>query len=602
MIKPVVSIVVAVYNTQNYLRRCLDSLVFQTYQDIEIIVVDDGSTDASLKILNEYAEKFPNILVPITKENGGLSSARKTGAEAANGDWILFVDSDDWIHPCAVELMIRRQKETDAEMVFAPHANVYDTSKSIIPQSNISSVKEDGSVEIEDILKEGNNSFWGKLWKRDFILENAHFYHIWHEDVAEVPALISKLEKVAFVKKPLYFYYQDNNDSITKTKEYSDKRLDLFKAYEWCYQGINLKYEYEYRVRLGKNLCNNIQFNEIYDKSVTYAKEMWEKYSLEEIWEELSECEQKKWEKILELGETVVPEILYLNGFNEELSELYGDDIRRAFFATKEIVLLNKESCMGEFDAFSEKLLREKRYDELGIYFACRRIYENGGIYIAPEVEIVDALDQLKFDRAFFCFEDVQHISTSFFGGAAGSLVFKEILRFWVAMEERGSILNIQEAFEVVLTGFCGVHLNNREHRGIYGEHIYSANWFLYAFATKRGLIKRRAGKDEYIIPLEYFIKHEKERRRIEEEKKKLEMEKKALMQERKQLRAEKKALRIEKKTLCKEKTMLHMKGKELKEEIKKLKRENRYMKESFSWKLTKPLRFLRNLLKRIRI
>ena len=129
MEKPAVSIIVAVYNTQKYLRRCLNSLVFQTFQNIEVIVVNDGSTDDSQKIIDSYVEKFPQIMVAVKKENGGLSSARKAGIEKAKGEWVMFVDSDDWVHPCAIELMLRKQAENDGQMVYAPYANVYDTSR-----------------------------------------------------------------------------------------------------------------------------------------------------------------------------------------------------------------------------------------------------------------------------------------------------------------------------------------------------------------------------------------------------------------------------------------------------------------------------------------
>ena len=100
-----ISIIVPVYNVSEYLPRCLDSLINQTYKNIEIILVNDGSTDNSLEICKKYAEKDLRIKV-IDKENGGISSARNTGIAEASGEWIGFVDSDDYIEPCTYEIFL----------------------------------------------------------------------------------------------------------------------------------------------------------------------------------------------------------------------------------------------------------------------------------------------------------------------------------------------------------------------------------------------------------------------------------------------------------------------------------------------------------------
>lgn len=584
MRKPTVSIIVAVYNTQKYLQRCLNSLVFQSFQNIEIIIVNDGSTDESQNIINSYAEKFPQLIVAIEKENGGLSSARKAGIEAANGEWVMFVDSDDWIHPCAVELMLRKQSEDDSQMVYAPYANVYDRSKEVGASGVVRATSEDGQVMVADVLRDGNNSFWGKLWQREFMLQNAHFYNVWHEDVAEIPALISKMERVSYVKTPLYFYYQDNGDSITKTSDYSEKRLDLFKVDDWCYRDLNLKYEHEYKIKLAKRIAINTNFKEVYDKSVIYAKDVWERYALAEVMDELSGEEQKRLEKILALEQTVMPEIVYVNDFDGKMAECYGEDVKRAFFKVQKIVPLNIENCKDDFDEFAERLLQEVRYRELGIYFACKKIYQTGGIYLSPELEITNALDMLKFNPATFCMESRQHISQDFFGGMAGSKVFEEILRYWLTLEDRKIAGTVQKAFDTILIGFSGVHMRQVEQTGIHGEKVYSAEWLWFNFAVQGGLLKRR-GVEEYTVSMENFIWHEKRVKRIENEYKNAVNEKKQLMQQIRSLKVEKKQLKRE--------------NQNLKAEKKKLNQKLKYMQQSSSWKITKPFRFLLRILKR---
>ena len=135
---PAVSIVIPVYNIGKYLEKCLDSVVAQTFPDIEIIVVNDGSTDNSPEIIAQYADKDSRIVV-IDKSNEGLAYARKSGIEAARGTYIYHLDGDDYLELDAIELLYRKAKEEDADMVVFPFSLDY-----------IESGKSECSIEIAD--------------------------------------------------------------------------------------------------------------------------------------------------------------------------------------------------------------------------------------------------------------------------------------------------------------------------------------------------------------------------------------------------------------------------------------------------------------------
>ena len=122
-----VSIIVPVYNIEKYLAKCLDSLINQTLEDIEIICVNDGSTDNSAEILNEYAQKDCRIKI-INQDNAGLSAARNTGINAANGEYIGYVDSDDWIDLNFYEKLYNAAKDTDADIVKLQELNALAAS------------------------------------------------------------------------------------------------------------------------------------------------------------------------------------------------------------------------------------------------------------------------------------------------------------------------------------------------------------------------------------------------------------------------------------------------------------------------------------------
>lgn len=130
---PKVSVIVPVYNVENYIRKCLDSIISQTLKDIEIILVDDGSEDNSGKICDEYAEKDSRIIV-IHQKNNGLSNARNTGLNIASGEYIGFVDSDDYIKSEMYSEMYQTAEKTDADMVLCNYS--YDTNGNITENKN----------------------------------------------------------------------------------------------------------------------------------------------------------------------------------------------------------------------------------------------------------------------------------------------------------------------------------------------------------------------------------------------------------------------------------------------------------------------------------
>ena len=126
---PVVSVIVPIYNAQKYLGKCVESILLQTYQNMEILLIDDGSTDGCFDICEKYASEDERIRV-IHKPNGGLVSARKAGAKEATGDYVICVDADDWIEPNYIEALMNVQRRTRVEMVAADlYFDIGDFSK-----------------------------------------------------------------------------------------------------------------------------------------------------------------------------------------------------------------------------------------------------------------------------------------------------------------------------------------------------------------------------------------------------------------------------------------------------------------------------------------
>ena len=251
--KELISIIVPIYNVEAYLERCLDSLVGQTYSNIEIILVDDGSTDHCPEICDIWERKDPRIKV-IHKENGGLSDARNVGIKKVSGDYIIFVDSDDWLHRDMIKILADIRMETNADIVECQAKKVteYVKDDSInFKEINIRQFSSREALEAlidENILKQ---TVWNKLYKKDVIDCIQFEYGKYHEDEFWTYQVLARAEKIIFVDIELYYYFQ-RNDSIMG-QAFSLNRLD---AIEGRYRRLEFlkRYYNEKEFEVKKNL------------------------------------------------------------------------------------------------------------------------------------------------------------------------------------------------------------------------------------------------------------------------------------------------------------------------------------------------------------
>ena len=217
-----VSIIVPIYNVEQYLAKCIESLIHQTYANIEIVLVNDGSKDNSEQIIQKYAEK-DNRIVPLNKVNGGLSDARNFGLKYATGDYCLFIDSDDWLAESAIEMCVDKVKETGAEVVAFDMIYVYPDHEVFATggQFELLSYKENPEVVLI------NNSACNKMFKTALFKEVQFPKGLWYEDLATIPIVLSKASSVAKVNEGLYYYFQ-RESSIAHT--INPKVFDIYKA------------------------------------------------------------------------------------------------------------------------------------------------------------------------------------------------------------------------------------------------------------------------------------------------------------------------------------------------------------------------------------
>ena len=226
------SIIVPVYNVENYIEKSLESLVKQTIRDYEIIIVVDGSTDKSIDIVKKYKEKYPNIIKFYETENRGLSAARNYGMQKAKGKYIGFVDSDDYISNDMYEKLVGYADKNKCDIVVCDYYRMTEKeNKEII--LNIS--KTDTKDEI--VLKSRPYA-WNKLYKKSiFEKYNIKFPEGFiFEDICTIYPLLLEVENIGYVNEKLYFYTYNRNDSIMKNKNRKDINIVkvLSKLNNYC--------------------------------------------------------------------------------------------------------------------------------------------------------------------------------------------------------------------------------------------------------------------------------------------------------------------------------------------------------------------------------
>lgn len=223
---PLVSVIVPVFNVEDYLERCIDSILDQTYSNLEVILINDGSVDASGEICDRYAQRFSNIIV-IHQTNGGMSSARNAGLERCKGDFISFVDSDDWLKPKMIERLLKFAIQHQLNLVECGVQNSRTLSNEMA-ENKTCSIIENQTEAMSRLLNETNYSVWRRIYDRRLLEDLRFIPGKINEDVFFTIDCINKIEKQGYIHEQLYIYNTENT-SITRS-HYSLKKIEAKDA------------------------------------------------------------------------------------------------------------------------------------------------------------------------------------------------------------------------------------------------------------------------------------------------------------------------------------------------------------------------------------
>ncbi len=253
LMRPMVSIVVPIYNAENYLRRCVDSILNQEYTDFELLLVNDGSTDASGDICEEYGDRDPRVIV-IQKENTGVSDSRNRALDRARGKYLQFLDSDDWITPDATRLFVRAAEEYGCDMVISDFYRVVGerlSTKGDIEEEGVLTREEFAAHMMENPADFYYGVLWNKLYRRDIVEE--HNLRM-DTDINWCEDFMFNLEYIRYAKvfyalhAPIYYYVKRKGSlasqgiNISKTVK---MKLNVFEYYNNFYKHVLEEEDYE---------------------------------------------------------------------------------------------------------------------------------------------------------------------------------------------------------------------------------------------------------------------------------------------------------------------------------------------------------------------
>ena len=265
---PKVSVIVPVYNVEKTLDRCMESILHQTFKDFEVIMVNDGSTDGSGNLCEQYASKYSNIRV-IHKQNEGLGPTRDRGVDAAKGEYIYHCDSDDWLSPTLLEQTVKAMDKHLADVLIFGYTIFTETPEGAVEKYDEISVPNaiiEGTQKVREYFCEQYyNSFvvqsaWNRLYRRQFLIDNQLKFPPLRrcQDMAFSLSLFSKINKLVCLKESFYNYII--KPGVFKGRSFTemiDIYLDVFHRTKNCFESWNL-YDSRQRTKLENKICEHI--------------------------------------------------------------------------------------------------------------------------------------------------------------------------------------------------------------------------------------------------------------------------------------------------------------------------------------------------------
>lgn len=419
-----ISIIVPVYNAEKYLENCLTTLLNQKIENYEILLIDDGSKDQSLKICEDFAKKDKKIRVFHT-ENQGVALARNFALKKAKYEYLCFADADDWVTPDFLETVYEKTKEHYDIITFDAY-EIPDGWKEEDASYRPCFLPTEKNTKKDFVLQSTEPSF---LWCRCFhytLFEKYQFplKNEFYTDSATVPILIMNAKKICHIQKTLY-YYRQNATSIVHHN--TDQRiLGIVHAWERIFEETPKTYEKEIAYAIYYSICAFLNFKPMFcDEFLDFYRQNQKRFQKNPYIEE--KIETKQW---IDLSKKkLVPKKIHYFWFGGEKPKDVLDYIEtwKEFASDYEIKEWNETNCNLEENDYVKEAYQEKKYAFVSDYFRIKVLYEEGGIYLDTDMEVKKRMDFLRTKELSFPME-TDSICAGFISACPKNPKIKEIL------------------------------------------------------------------------------------------------------------------------------------------------------------------------------
>lgn len=454
---PFISIVMSIYNAKNTLHYSIDSLVNQSLENIEIILVDKGSTDGSDKIIDMYAERFPNKVRAFhLPYSNSPSVGWNYGVSAAKADYIAFCDADDSFIPEAMSTLYDIVRFNPCDMVFF-YARLVSGDRTI----RIDKYTSDFTKESLICCDSGMNAVWNKLWHKSLFEKTGPMIDTLSHDIVYCPSAISNAN--TFAECPMAIYNHTAEGGISKGYN-SIRSKAIFSGWDSLFQ-LNFNQEYKDAVMtsLAKRICiAERNFPRFKDDIAIWVQSHKELFINNPVLKKRKDCYDQIM-SLVKLGNDFIPKIIYVNGFGGGLSEEWIEHIRKkAFnFSDAEIVILNESNCSCNCSDTLIRALENHDHKYLGHYFALKKIFETGGFYLSGNIEINISLNTLRlYSPAVFSFLDTKNYIDDFFCAKPGAKVIRSLIKTYETDFYPDIYCPLSERIKNILTAEYDVMLN----------------------------------------------------------------------------------------------------------------------------------------------
>ena len=422
-----VSIIIPVYNVQDYLRRCVISVLAQTLENYEIIIIDDGSTDNSGKICDELAKENPDKIVVIHQKNTGTSAARRNALKIAKGEYIGFVDSDDWIDQDMFKKLYDEAVKTGADVTLC---DLYKCGNGLL--STVKAYSSKKELTPKTFLETYSPGFMvNKLYHKSLIskLVNTHNGCQAEDSAINIP-LMCQIKKLAYVQEPLYYYYQrtvsaSNSDTFSKNNYIHDYlsalKYIINSVSEFDREKRNLVYNYVLQcIQWGLNNATRKCYLANYAEFLQDILPIVQGYPCLEARPHYSQY----------IFMRTIPKniIRFENDKPNETQKICDESIKFYTHDFKTIILNLKDAKTDELPKVVQEAYKNKNFEFVKDYLALKTIYEKGGIFIGDNTKLNLPLGELRTKPCFFGYKNNTEINTSIFGAIAESEIIKQIL------------------------------------------------------------------------------------------------------------------------------------------------------------------------------